>query len=400
MDQGPEQKNKTSHHRLRAVFVADMTDFSGAMSVNKSGAINAFNEIRLIVCRQLQAHGGGLFGMPGDGVFALFESAEDAVRCALGTQHQLALRADADDMRLRIGIHVGEVLFQHDLPFGEALTIAARLEALADPGGILVSGAVMEAVSARISVTFEERGVKDLKNIPRRIETFAVTAPPERNKTDEARAGKSSLDRTMEIDFGTLTSLREQKIAETIEHDTAQKSNEAIIRHERSVAQPEAVKGGTMPASGKTEPRSEDRPGAQAKPANPAATHVAPPAAPPSEDAGKRVAQEPPIRQASQKTAIQSGRSASAPKAGVDVSPQPAGQLPAECIDLLTKALAVPLGELAKGLINASVKDALSNEHLVSLVEKHIPSNEERFQFRIRAMHICRAFANQPSDEA
>jgi class 3 adenylate cyclase len=387
MDQGPEQKNKTSHHRLRAVFVADMTDFSGAMSVNKSGAINTFNEIRLIVCRQLQTHGGGLFGMPGDGVFALFESAEDAVRCALGTQHQLALRADAEDMRLRIGIHVGEVHFQHDLPFGEALTIAARLEALADPGGILVSAAVMEAASARISATFEERGVKDLKNIPRQILTFAVKPPAERNKADEARAGMSSLDRTMEIDLGTLTSLREQQIAEA-------------IGHERSIAQPEAVKGGTMPASGKTEPPTEDRAGAQAKPANPAATYAAPPAAQPSEDAGKRVAPEPPVRQASQKTAIQSGRSASAPNAGVDVSPQPAGQLPAECIELLTKALAVSLGELAQGLINASMKDASSNEHLVSLVEKHIPSNEDRFQFRIRAMHICRAFANQPSDDA
>jgi len=399
MDQGPEQKNKTSHRRLRAVFVADMTDFSGATSVNKSGAINAFNEIRLIVCQQLQTHGGWLFGMPGDGVFALFESAEDAVRCALETQHQLALRADAEDMRLRIGIHVDEVLFQHDLPFGESLLIAARLEALADPGGILVSGAVMEAVSARISATFEERGVKDLKNIPRRIVTFAVTAPPERTKAGETRVGVSILDRTMQIDLDTLQSLHEQQIAEKIGHRTGQKSDEAIILDERFIAQPGAVIGNNMPASGKTGPLTEDRAHAQAQPDNSGATHVAPPAAPPPENAGKRVGQGRPDRQPSQ-TARQSGSSASAPNAEVDLLTSPAGQPSAECIESLTAALAVPLGGLAKVLINGCVKDASSNEHLVSLVEKHIPSNEDRFQFRIRAMHICKAFSNRPSDDA
>jgi class 3 adenylate cyclase len=364
MSEGPEQKNKTSHRGLRAVFVADMTDVSGATSANESGAINALSEIRLIVCQQLQTHGGWLFEMPGDGVFALFESAVNAVRCALETQHQLASRAHTEDVRLRIGIHLGEVLFQHDLPFGEPLMIAARLEALADPGGILVSGVVMDAVAARISATFEERGVPDLKNIPRRILTFAVTPPPERTKADETRAGISMLDRTMQIDPGTLALLRGQQIAGETEHRIARKSNEATVL----------------------------------KPDNSATNHVAPPVAEPPEDAGKRVSQKPPDRQPSQ-TALQSGRSVSAPNAKVD-SAEPTGQLSAECIELLTEALAVPLGWSAKVLINSRVKDASSNEHLVSLVEKHIPGNEERFQFRVRAMHICKVFSNRPSDDA
>ena len=114
MSEGAEEKLKTTRRSLRAVFAADITGLSGVMAVNEAGAINAFNEIRAIVTQQLQAHEGWLFGMPGDGVFALFESAVNAVRCALETQRQLALRAaEVKDMRLRIGIHLGEVLFEN-----------------------------------------------------------------------------------------------------------------------------------------------------------------------------------------------------------------------------------------------------------------------------------------------
>ena len=400
MDQGPEQKNKTSHRRLRAVFVADMTDFSGATSVNKSGAINAFDEMRLIVCQQLQAHDGWLFEMPGDGVFALFESAVSAVRCALETQHQLALRAQPEDMRLRIGVHLGEVLFEHDLPFGEALTVAARLEALADPGGILVSGAVMDAVAARISAIFEERGVRDLKNIPRRIATFAVMPPPGRTRADETRMGMSILDRTTQFDLDTLRSLREQQTAEKMGDRTPRKSNEAVIPDERHVGQPGAVSGNIMPASGKTAPPTGDRQHTQAQPDSSAKARPAPAGAQLSEAAGKRVGQEPPDRQPS-KPAIQADSSPSAPKAELGLLPQPAGQgLSAESIESLTEALAVPLGMLAKLHMNRHLKDASSIEHLVSLLEKHIASNEDRFQFRVRAMHICKRFSNRRSDEA
>jgi hypothetical protein len=82
----------------------------------------------------------------------------------------------AGTMKMRIGLHLGEVLFDDDMAFGEALNIAARLEALAEPGGILLSGVVFETVSARVSATFEPRGMPRLKNIPRQIATYRVTA--------------------------------------------------------------------------------------------------------------------------------------------------------------------------------------------------------------------------------
>ena len=90
---------------------------------------------------------------------------------------------------MRIGVHLGEVLFQDDLPFGESLVIAARLESLAEPGGVLVSSAVMDAVASRISATFEEMGVRSLKHSPRRIATFSVTAAPGTAGLDITAAG-------------------------------------------------------------------------------------------------------------------------------------------------------------------------------------------------------------------
>jgi class 3 adenylate cyclase len=183
--------------RLRAVFAADMANFGGLVSVDETNTLDALWATRRIAREELAAHGGWLFGMPGDGIFALFESAVDAVRCALETQARLASMTKLDAVRMRIGIHLGDVLFQDDLPFGETLVIAARLESLADPGGILVSAAVMEAVAPRISATFGERGVFDLKHSPRRITTFSVAMPPSTSDMNATLSLIEPLDRTV-----------------------------------------------------------------------------------------------------------------------------------------------------------------------------------------------------------
>jgi class 3 adenylate cyclase len=183
--------------RLRAVFAADMANFGGLVSVDETNTLDALWATRRIAREELAAHGGWLFGMPGDGIFALFESAVDAVRCALETQARLAAMTKFDAVRLRVGIHLGDVLFQDDLPFGETLVIAARLESLADPGGILVSAAVMEAVAPRISATFGERGVFDLKHSPRRITTFSVAMPPSMTDMNATVSMIEPLDRTV-----------------------------------------------------------------------------------------------------------------------------------------------------------------------------------------------------------
>jgi class 3 adenylate cyclase len=196
--------------RLRAVFAADMANFGGLVSVDETNTLDALWATRRIAREELAAHGGWLFGMPGDGLFALFESAVDAVRCALETQARLAAMTKFDAVRMRIGIHLGDVLFQDDLPFGETLVIAARLESLADPGGILVSAAVMEAVAPRISATFGERGVFDLKHSPRRITTFSVAMPPASSDMNATLSLIEPLDRTV---MSVATARKEEKAA-------------------------------------------------------------------------------------------------------------------------------------------------------------------------------------------
>lgn len=195
----PDELAPKRKRRLRAALAADIANFSGRVSVNETRAFGNLSSILKIGREELDRHDGDLIGMPGDGLFALFESAVDAVQCALTIQQRLSEENSLGGMRLRIGIHVGDVLFEGDLPFGETLNIAARLESLADPGGILVSGTIVDAVSARISATFEDRGVPRLKNIPRRITTYAVHSAERVSDEELGAPDRTPLDKTMQI---------------------------------------------------------------------------------------------------------------------------------------------------------------------------------------------------------
>ncbi|MEM6496345.1 MAG: adenylate/guanylate cyclase domain-containing protein, partial [Pseudomonadota bacterium] len=222
-DGGTRAPQTRTHKRiLRAVFAADIAGFSSKMSLNETSAVSSLSEIRAIGLKELETYNGWLFGMPGDGFFALFESAVGAVQCGLEIQRVLSGRTHLSDMPLRIGIHLGEVLIDKGLPYGETLNIAARLESLCKPGEMLVSGPVMDAVSARVSATFEERGVPRLKNIPRRVSTFAVKQPPARTPTDTREVAGSSLDRTTRLDREALRRiLDEQAVVQIVKRDAS-----------------------------------------------------------------------------------------------------------------------------------------------------------------------------------
>ena len=126
----PPPAPATRRRRLRAVLAADVVNFTGLVSINETIALDSLLVAHKIAREELAEHGGWLFGLPGDGIFALFESAVDAVRCGLDIQDRLDATGSRQ-LRFRIGVHLGEVLFQDEAPFGETLVIAARLEALA-----------------------------------------------------------------------------------------------------------------------------------------------------------------------------------------------------------------------------------------------------------------------------
>jgi class 3 adenylate cyclase len=180
--------------RLRAVLAADMANFGGMVAIDETRTLDAVWFTRRLASEELASHGGWLFGLPGDGIFALFESAVDAVRCALRIQARLAESPTMHALKLRIGVHLGDVLFKDELPFGEVLVIASRLESLAEPGGVLVSASVMDAVASHIVATFCESGVPRLKHSTRHIEAFRVLPPP---SASEPRQAADLLDRTL-----------------------------------------------------------------------------------------------------------------------------------------------------------------------------------------------------------
>lgn len=155
-----------------------MCNFGGLVSVDETRTLDDLMIVRRVAREDIERQDGTVFGLPGDGIFAIFESAIGAVRAALAIQSRLAALPKLGALRFRIGLHVGEVLFEGTMPFGEAIVIAARLESLADPGGILVSGSVMEATASRVAATFAENGVQSLKHSPRRIATYKVLPPP------------------------------------------------------------------------------------------------------------------------------------------------------------------------------------------------------------------------------
>lgn len=388
---------------LRVVFAADIAGFSGRMSLNETNTVNALSEIRIIGRRALEKHNGWLFGMPGDGLFATFESAVNAVQCALELQQNLHERQDLREMPLRIGIHLGEVIIDDEgIPYGETLNIAARLEALADHGGILVSGTVMDAVSSRISARFEARGVPVLKNIPRRIPTFAVKPPPARSPADETRIGLSSLDKTTRLDRSDIEQLLSQRAAANAAEPPAQAGSNLTAQPLNQTAPPKNLDStkpilpGASPST--NHPSSDPATNAESQPKTLAEriTGISPRSAPEPPGA---TASEPPFKPNIQPSPAPPLEKTLPEELPPEAQPEPepipgptlaiATSAPSQdFIDEITKALAVHLGPFAKLIVEREMKSGPNVFELISMLEEHVPNDDERLVFRVRASQI------------
>jgi len=160
--------------RLAAILAADVVGFSTLMERDEEGAYAAVGRLRReIVEPRLAEHQGRLIKTTGDGFLAEFASPLVAVRCALAMQADLG--HDPAALRLRIGLNLGDVIVEEggDV-YGEGVNIAARLEALCDPGGILISGKVHSEVEGKLDASFEDRGEQQVKNISRLVHVYAV----------------------------------------------------------------------------------------------------------------------------------------------------------------------------------------------------------------------------------
>jgi len=161
--------------RLAAILAVDVVGYTRLMEADECGTLAALKRLRRTVVGPLVArHRGRFVKVMGDGALIAFESAADAVACALAVQARLAEAAGS--IQLRIGVHVGDLIVEGDDLYGDAVNVAARLEATARPGGILVSAAVREHVRGAVDVAFHDRGERALKNLERRVHVFEVTA--------------------------------------------------------------------------------------------------------------------------------------------------------------------------------------------------------------------------------
>jgi TolB-like protein/class 3 adenylate cyclase/Tfp pilus assembly protein PilF len=168
----------TASRKLAAILAADVVGYSRMMGEDEAGTASLVRERREAAQPIIAAHGGRLFKTTGDGMFVEFPSVVAAVECALAMQKQMAASnqgaLEAKRVLYRIGVHLGDVLVEGEDILGDGVNIAARLESVAEPGGVSVSGAAHEHVRGRIDAEFIDLGEQALKNIARPVHVFAV----------------------------------------------------------------------------------------------------------------------------------------------------------------------------------------------------------------------------------
>ena len=166
--------------RLAAILAADVVGFSKLIGEDEAGTLSALRELRRAIINPLLAeHGGRIFKLMGDGMLAEFPSAVQALRAAIGMQERMRTRnnglPEAKRIEVRIGVHQGDVVVEGSDLLGDGVNIAARLEGLAEPGGICISVRVQEDAAGKIDLHVLDMGEQKLKNIARPVRAYRVS---------------------------------------------------------------------------------------------------------------------------------------------------------------------------------------------------------------------------------
>src|SRR5271170_4357107 len=162
-----------TNRRLAAILAADVVGYSRLMAGNEAGTLAALKHFRESLFNPAVAsHNGRIVKLIGDGTLVDFASVVDAVECAVDVQNAVAARIlppGEPAIQLRIGVNLGDVIIDGDDIYGDGVNVAARLEPLADPGGVCISSIVHEGVGNRIDSAFKDFGRVQVKNIDRPI---------------------------------------------------------------------------------------------------------------------------------------------------------------------------------------------------------------------------------------
>jgi len=169
--------------KLTAILSADVKGYSRLMAKDEAGTLQTLNTYKEVMANLIQHHHGRVVDAPGDNVLAEFASVVDAVQCAVEIQKELRARNDKlpvhRKMEFRVGINLGDVVEEEDKIIGDGVNIAARMQSLADRGGICISGTVYEHIKNELTLRYEYLGKQSIKNIVGPVKVYRVMIEPE-----------------------------------------------------------------------------------------------------------------------------------------------------------------------------------------------------------------------------
>ena len=193
--------------RLTAILAADAVGYSRQMSEDEERTLQVLAAQRAIIDRIILAHGGRIVSTAGDSVLAEFASSVEAVRCAVEIQEGLETRnaglPEAERLLFRIGVNLGDVMVDGADILGDGVNVAARLEGIAEPGGVCISSSVYDQIAGKLSLGFVDIGEKSLKNIARPIRVYRF----DRSGENATRRRVASQARTRWVGIGTVAVL-------------------------------------------------------------------------------------------------------------------------------------------------------------------------------------------------
>jgi adenylate cyclase len=164
--------------RLTCILCADVKSYTRLMESDETRTIGTLRQYRAAMDALIERHDGRTVNTWGDAVIAEFASVVEAVQCAIEVQRELAARnrelPEAEQMWFRVGINLGDVMIENDDLYGEGVNIAARLQELAEPGGILISGPVYDLVRNKLSVGFDCLGQQTVKNVSEPVTSYRI----------------------------------------------------------------------------------------------------------------------------------------------------------------------------------------------------------------------------------
>jgi adenylate cyclase len=169
--------------KLTAILSADVKGYSRLMGEDDQATVRTIKVYREVITEIVEKHRGRVVDSPGDNILAEFESVIDAVGSAVEIQDELRIRntelPEDRKMEFRIGVNLGDVIHEEERIYGDGVNVAARLESLADPGGICVSGTVFDQIESKLPLGYEYLGEQSVKNIPKPVRIYKALMDPE-----------------------------------------------------------------------------------------------------------------------------------------------------------------------------------------------------------------------------